>query len=138
MVIAPLVHRFAGADPVNWVWYVSGTGTAVVTYVVAWPFLAARLQQVAWARTRLEDVGFRTEIAAWPLFKLVVRNVALTLVTCGLYWPFAAIALARYRVECMHVDADTPLADVASGTFARGSVAVGDAAADAFGLDLGL
>ena len=81
---------------------------------------------------------FRTEIAAWPLFKLVLRNVALTLVTCGLYWPFAAVALARYRVECMRVDADVPLAAIAAGTFARGNVAVGDAAADTFGFDLGL
>ena len=38
----------------------------------------------------------------------------------------------------MRVDADVPLATIAAGTFARGNVAVGDAAADTFGFDLGL
>ena len=137
-VLMPVMRRTAAPDAPSWLWYATGVGTAVITYVVAWPYLAARLQQVVWSHTRIEDVRFRTEIAAWPLFKLVLRNVALTLVTCGLYWPFAAVALARYRVECMRVDADAPLADVAAGTFARASVAVGDAAADTFGMDLGL
>jgi hypothetical protein len=69
-----------------------------VIYVTAYPYLAARLQQVVWAHTTLDDVRFRTEIAARPLFRLVLKNVLLTIVTFGLYGPFAAVAIARYRV----------------------------------------
>jgi uncharacterized membrane protein YjgN (DUF898 family) len=136
--VAPVITGKADPGGPDWLWFVSGAGVALAIYVITWPYLAARLQQVVWTHTRVDDVRFRTEIAAWPLFKLVLRNVALTLVTCGVYWPFAAVALARYRVECMRVDADVPLATIAAGTFARGNVAVGDAAADTFGLDLGL
>ena len=81
---------------------------------------------------------FHTQIAAWPLAKLVLRNIALTLATAGLYWPFASVALARYRVECMRIDTDVPLPTIAVGLQARPAAAVGDAAADSFGLDLGL
>ncbi len=136
--VAPAITGKADPGGPDWLWFATGAGFALTTYVVAWPYLAARLQQVVWSHTRVDDVRFRTEIAAWPLFKLVLRNVALTLATCGLYWPFAAVALARYRVECMRVDADAPLATIAAGTFARGNFAVGDAAADTFGFDLGL
>ena len=135
---APVITGKADPGGPDWLWFATGAALGLSIYVIAWPYLAARLQQVVWSHTRVDDVRFRTEIAAWPLFKLVLRNVALTLVTCGVYWPFAAVALARYRVECMRVDADEPLATIAAGTFARGNVAVGDAAADTFGFDLGL
>ncbi len=106
-------------------------------YVFAWPYLAARLQQVVWDATRLGDVRFHTIIEAWPLGRLVANNVLLTLATAGLYWPFASVALARYRVGCMRVSADLPFAVIAAGTHAP-SGATGDASADAFGLDIGL
>jgi uncharacterized membrane protein YjgN (DUF898 family) len=136
--VAPAVTGRSGPDGPDWLWFATGAALGLMVYVITWPYLAARLQQVVWSHTRVDDVRFRTEIAAWPLFRLVLRNVALTLVTCGLYWPFAAVALARYRVECMRIDADVPLANIAAGTFAHGNVAVGDAAADTFGFDLGL
>lgn len=110
----------------------------LLVYVVAWPYLAARLQQVIWTRTRLGDIRFRTEIRALPLFRLVLKNVALTVLTCGLYWPWAAVALARYRVECMRVESDVPLSSLAAGLQAPPVSAAGEGAADAFGLDIGL
>jgi uncharacterized membrane protein YjgN (DUF898 family) len=111
---------------------------ALVTYVVAWPYLAARLQQVVWTSTHLPGVSFRTEIRAWALFRLVLGNVVLVIVTCGLYWPFAAIALARYRINCMRVDSIMPLDAVAAGLHASPGSATGDGALDSFGLDLGI
>ena len=110
----------------------------VIFYVVAWPYLAARLQQVVWTRTRLGDIRFRTEIRALPLFRLVLKNVALTVLTCGLYWPWAAVALTRYRVQCMRVESDAPLSHVAAGLQAQRVSAAGEGAADVFGLDIGL
>jgi len=107
-------------------------------YVFAWPFLAARLQQAVWTSTRLGDVRFRTEIKARALFKIVFKSVMLTLLTCGLYWPFAAVALARYRIECVRVDSELPLTAIAADLHGRPVAALGEGAADTFGLDLGL
>lgn len=115
-----------------------GTIFGLIIYVVAWPYLAARLQQVVWSRTRLGDISFRTEIAAWALFRLVLRNVLLTVVTAGTYWPWAAIALARYRLECVRVESSAPLLTLVAGVEARTVSAAGEGAADAFGFDVGL
>jgi uncharacterized membrane protein YjgN (DUF898 family) len=107
-------------------------------YLFAWPFLAARLQQAVWTNTRLGDVRFRTEIKARSLFGIVFRSVMLTLLTCGLYWPFAAVALARYRIECVRIDSEMPLAAIAVDLHGRPVAAFGEGATDTFGLDLGL
>ncbi len=138
IVMAIVFGRARRPEVPDWAWTAGILLSAIVVYVFTWPFLAARLQQVVWTSTRCDDVRFRTEIAAWPLFRLVLRNVSLTLVTCGLYWPFAAIALARYRVECMRVESVVPLAAIAAGTHTRAPIAIGDATADTFGFDLGL
>ncbi|HEX4883742.1 MAG TPA: YjgN family protein [Casimicrobiaceae bacterium] len=106
--------------------------------LLAWPYFAARLQAVVWSHTRIGDVRFATAIAAGPLAALVARNVLLTLVTAGLYWPYAAVALARYRVECMRAESEAPLLALAVTTTAAVDGAAGDAALDAFGLDIGL
>ena len=64
--------------------------------------------------------------------------MTLTLLTVGLYWPFAAVAIARYRVEAMTVVGDRPLEELLIHFEAeRKGGLVGDAAADGFGLDLG-
>jgi uncharacterized membrane protein YjgN (DUF898 family) len=115
-----------------------GSLVGLGVYVAAGPYYAARLQQLVWGRTRLGDIHFRTEIRARPLLKLVVKNVGLTLVTAGLYWPFATIALARYRLECIRVESAMPLSALAGGVQASVVSATGEGAADAFGVDFGL
>ena len=126
------------AEPSRTLMFVIGGAVGLVGYLIAWPYFAARLQAIVWSHTRLGDVRFSTAIAAGPLFRLTLKNVLLTLVTAGLYWPFAAVALARYRVECMRIESDEPLTTLAEGTLAPPGAAAGDAAVDAFGLDIGL
>ena len=115
-----------------------GVAFALIVYTAVWPYLAARLQQVVWDQTKMPGARFTTNIEALPLFRLVVKNIALTLLTCGLYWPFAAIALARYRIECFSVLAELPLSQIACQVQAPPVGAAGEGAADLFGLDVGL
>jgi uncharacterized membrane protein YjgN (DUF898 family) len=114
-----------------------GAIAGLFIYVIVWPYYAARLQELVWTRTRLGDIRFHTEIQALPLF-LVLKNTMLTVLTCGLYWPWAAVALARYRIECMRVESDVPLSSLTAGLQAAPVSAAGAGAADAFGLDIGL
>lgn len=117
---------------------ISGAGAGLLIYVAVWPYLAARLQQVVWDHTRAPGMRFSTTIEALPLFRLVLKNVALILLSAGLYWPYAAIALARYRIECFAVFTDRPLSDIAREVEAAPVAAVGEGAADLFGLDVGI
>jgi uncharacterized membrane protein YjgN (DUF898 family) len=115
-----------------------GSLIGLVIFLVAWPYFAARMQQVVWRHTRLGEVRFHSRIEAMPLARVTFRNVVLTLATLGLYWPFAAVALARYRVQCMSIESQRPLRVIAQATHAPPGAAAGDAALDAFGLDIGL
>ena len=107
------------------------------TYLLTWPYCGTRLQQVVWSHTRLASIAFRTDIRALPLFRLLLKNVALIILTCGIYWPWAAVALARYRVGCMRVESDVALSTLAAGVQAASVSPTGDAATDFFGLDIG-
>ncbi len=137
--VAAVLAREGGAAP-----QVS-TSTAMITgfvflgvvYLMLWPYYAARLQKIVWANTQLGPVRFATHIRAAPLAKLVFKSVMLTLLTAGLYWPFAAVALARYRVQCMEVIAPAALSEVVAGVSAP-APAAGEGAVDLFGLDVGL
>ena len=142
-MLAFVAVTFAVGDRSSVLWIIGMTMATVpfvllVVYLVGWPYFAARMQALVWSHTRLGDVRFGSAIAFWPLFALTVKNVLLTIVTAGLYWPFAAVAFARYRVECMRTESDTPLAMLAQSTSAQPGAATGDAALDAFGLDIGL
>ena len=112
--------------------------TMLVLWLVVWPFFAARAQQLVWSRTRWGTVRFRGEMQSWALWKLTAVQTLLTLLTAGLYWPFAAVKIARYRIESLVVQADEPIRGIVATAPPQGARgAIGDAAADAFGLDLG-
>jgi len=107
-----------------------------LVYVTCWPYFAARMQQLVWRRTSLGEMRFDTRIQAGALFRLVLGQMLLVLVTLGLYWPFAAVAIARYRIESLGVEAAGVWPVIEAPAAADGS-AVGDAALDFFDLDLG-
>jgi len=106
--------------------------------LVVWSYLTVRLQNLVWAKTRWGDVRFRSEMHFLPFTWLLLRSGLLTLLSAGLYWPFAAVAIARYRVENLLVESEQPLENrVIQGAGGVATLAAGDAAADLFGLDLG-
>ncbi|PYO00037.1 MAG: DUF898 domain-containing protein [Candidatus Rokuibacteriota bacterium] len=118
--------------------WIYGALAALAFYVVAWPYYAARLQHVVWSRTRLGEIHFRSEIKARPLLRIVLKNVGLTLLTGGVYWPWATMAMARYRIQCVHIESGVPLSALAASVAARPVTAAGEGTTDAFGFDIGL
>jgi uncharacterized membrane protein YjgN (DUF898 family) len=111
--------------------------TALAIQLVPRPYFTSRMQNLLWSRTAGTAVRFKSTLAFWPLLRLTLKNWFLIALTLGLYWPFAAVATMRMRVEAvrivMWVDPHI-LADIAR---AAESDAAGDAAGDLFGLDIG-
>jgi uncharacterized membrane protein YjgN (DUF898 family) len=62
-------------------------------------FVTARLQNAVWNRTRLKDQAFVCEIKTMRLFGILFSNLFLTVLTLGLYRPFAQVQLARYMAS---------------------------------------
>ena len=102
------------------------------------PYVVSRLQNLVWSRTESRSLGFASELRLGPLIRLTAVNWFLVVITLGLYWPFAAVAMARMRLAAVSVTARTDLdALVARGNSAMND-ASGDAAADLFGVDIGM
>jgi uncharacterized membrane protein YjgN (DUF898 family) len=102
------------------------------------PYVTSRLQNLVWSRTRSRSIGFDSDLRFWPLARLMAVNWILVVLTLGLYWPFAAVALARRKLEAVSVSVQGDLDGLVARGGAASQDASGDAAADLFGVDLGL
>ncbi len=102
------------------------------------PWFIARSQNLVWNHTGNDELQFHSALKARSLIGLSFKNWLLIIVTLGFYWPFAAIATTRMRLEAVHADLTTS-ADLLTGSAsATGMGASGEAAGDLFGLDVGL
>jgi uncharacterized membrane protein YjgN (DUF898 family) len=101
-------------------------------------FVASRLQNLVWNRTKSSELRFESDLRLGPLLRLTIKNWLLTACTLGLYWPFAAVALARLKLQSVTVYSRHPVDNLAGRAGPRGdNDAAGDAVGDVFGLDVG-
>jgi uncharacterized membrane protein YjgN (DUF898 family) len=106
--------------------------------LVIQPYATSRLQNLVWNHTAHPEVRFESRLRFWKLLRLTLKNMALTLLTLGLYLPFAKVATARLRLEAVTVHTASDPDAWVSALQARADDASGDAAADFFGVDIGL
>jgi uncharacterized membrane protein YjgN (DUF898 family) len=107
-------------------------------FVVAKPYVTSRLQNLVWTRTGNRSLRFRSELSFQSLMWLSLKNWALVVLTLGLYWPFAAVAVARLRLEAVTIKTRQHPDSLFSSMSAMEGDAAGDAAGDLLGLDIGL
>ena len=102
------------------------------------PFFTARLQNLVWGNTRSPRVRFTSGLKARALCWLTAKNLLLTVITLGLYRPFAAVHTARLRLEAVRVHAFGDVDQWVAGGAGTAGDASGDAAGDLLGVDIGL
>jgi uncharacterized membrane protein YjgN (DUF898 family) len=96
------------------------------------------MQNLVWSRTAAPSLRFRSELGFRPLLGLTLKNWLLVVLTLGLYWPFAAVATARMRLEAVGLAIGVDPQTLVDQHPVREGEAAGDAAGDLFGLDIGL
>lgn len=101
-------------------------------------YFMAQLQNLVWNGTRSPGLAFRSALPASALIKLWFKNWLLTLLTVGLYHPYAKVASARLRLEAVTLLATLNVDELMAAQDANAATATGDAAGDLFGLDFGL
>ena len=105
---------------------------------VAKPYAITRMQNLVWNHTSSQDLQFRSGLRFRSLLLLTMKNWFFVCITLGLYWPFAAVAVARLRLQAVSIHSSVPL-DTLVGQRGTGSNdAAGDAAGDMLSFDLGL
>jgi uncharacterized membrane protein YjgN (DUF898 family) len=79
---------------------------AVVTLIL-WllirPFATSRFQNMVWTQTGNSALRFVSLLRYRLLVWQGLKNSLFMVVTLGLYWPFAAVAMARLRIESIRV-----------------------------------
>jgi uncharacterized membrane protein YjgN (DUF898 family) len=102
------------------------------------PWITTRLQNLVWTKTGNAQVRFISQLRFRDMLWLSLKNGLLMMVTLGLYWPFAKVAMARLRLEAVHLRTVTDMQALLAADHERPAEAAGDAAGDFFGLDVGL
>jgi uncharacterized membrane protein YjgN (DUF898 family) len=96
----------------------------------------ARMFQLVWNNIGVSHVArFKCKLRVWRYVGLRVVNVLLTLLTLGFYRPFAMISEYRMKAESVTLHVKGGL-DQLAGQLSREEQGLGDAIADAVGLDL--
>lgn len=75
-----------------------------VSQLIPFAFFTSRMHNLVWTNTGNQWLRFKSHLAFKPLLGLTLKNAVLTVITCGLYWPFAQIAWtgARLRAVTVH------------------------------------
>ncbi|MCO5121908.1 MAG: YjgN family protein [Burkholderiaceae bacterium] len=114
-----------------------GAAAFWLAWAVVRPYFQARMQNLAWNRTRIGPHRFVSRVKVRRLWAIRMSNLVLVMATLGLFLPFAAVRLARYRLESVEVAALGDL-DRIVGAERERIAAIGEEAADLFDLDIGI
>lgn len=110
----------------------------VVMQLMPRPYFESRMQNLQWGKTSAPQLQFKSALRFGPLFWLTLKNWFLMIITLGLYWPFARVALARMRLQAVSVATTLNLDQLHEHLRLADGDAAGDAAGDLFGIDIGL
>ena len=101
-------------------------------------YFTARLQNLCWNATRSQNVVFRSQLQVKALSWLTMKNFCLTVITLGLYRPFAVVNTMALRLGAVQVLVDSDIDTWNAGAAQRTDATSGEMAGDFFGIDMGL
>ncbi|HWP20123.1 MAG TPA: YjgN family protein [Burkholderiaceae bacterium] len=119
----------------GWALFVFG---GLYLYMVVVPYFTVAMQNLVWTKTGNRYLRFRSELRLGRYLGLQLKNWLLVLVTLGLYWPWAAVATRRLRLESVTLVSRVDLDDLVAALQQRRGDAAADMADDLLGLDIGL
>ena len=109
-----------------------------LAFLAIFPFLQGRLGNLVWSHTAFPGVTIASDMTFGGLLKLHAVNGVLTVLTLGLFRPFAAVRAHRYALAHLHISTSIDIdALLDAGEHARVN-AIGDGAADFAGFDVSL
>ncbi len=106
-------------------------------YLVGFAWLRARLFNVVYEGSSLDQHGFEADMTSDGYAKLIIVNVVCMVLTVGLFYPFAKVRTARYTTEHLRARLSGSLDTYVASEAERVS-AVGDELADAMDLEFAL
>lgn len=109
----------------------------VALSLIVGPLFQAKIGNLVWNNTRLGAHRFESRLAVGPLFWIMLTNFILVVITLGLFTPWAAVRMARYRAQCLTLLPATPIETFVADN-ATDVTATGEETAELFDVDIGL
>ncbi|MDL2356441.1 MAG: YjgN family protein [Pseudomonadota bacterium] len=140
-IVVAMVAKASGTSApggalVTWLPIAIGALSAYATYLLAGPYLQTRIANLAWSNTAFPGVEIRSTMAAGAFIRLQSVNALLTVVTLGLYRPFAVVRVYEYRLAHLALHSASSFESIAAAAARRRGGAAGDGMADFLGVDL--
>lgn len=106
-----------------------------LVYVALGPYIQVKIWNKSWESTRLGEIDFYSALPVGAFTKLQTKNLLLTLLSLGLYRPFAVVNVYRFRLQHMTLRAHPSQLITATQT-SVGESAEGEGVAEFLGFDL--
>ena len=107
----------------------------VASFLIVGSLFSAYMQNLVWGNTELGAHRFFSRVSARRLLWIRITNFLGVALTLGLYMPFAAIRMLRFKLESMGVAASGDLSEFVSGQQQQAS-ATGEETAEMFDVDI--
>jgi uncharacterized membrane protein YjgN (DUF898 family) len=107
-----------------------------VAFLLCGVYVTVRMDNLAWSATYFPGVYIVSNMRLRTYLRLQAVNVLLTVLTLGLYRPFAVVRTWKYRLAHVRIDAPDGFEQANLQAARRAVAAVGDGAADFLGVDL--
>jgi uncharacterized membrane protein YjgN (DUF898 family) len=129
----------AGMRAAGWTVWLPMIGSLIgiyVAYLLIGPYIQVRVGNLALSHTSFPGITMRSTMSARAFARLQTGNVLLTLLTLGLYRPFAVVKIHRFRLAKLTLHTDAGFEQLLAAAARTRGGATGDGAADFFGFDL--
>jgi len=117
---------------------IAGVFVAVLSFSAIKPYAVARFQNLVWNGTRSQHLQFQSALRVRSMVWLTLKNWLLILLTLGLYWPFAAVAMTRLRLTAVEVTSSIDPAELLASAHRGEGQTLGEASGDFLGFEIGL
>lgn len=114
-----------------------GAAVLALDTVIVRAYVSVRMQNLVWTKTGNRYVRFRSELEWGRYLRLQLRNHLLILLTLGVYWPWAAMATRRMRLQAITVVSRVVPEDLVASVQTRQGSAAAEVGTEMLGLDLG-
>lgn len=134
-VVMPLYSRATGSRAGVGA-FLAGAMGFYALFLLTIPYLQARIVNLVWSNTAFPGVEIRSTMGAWAFTKLQTANTVLTVLTLGLYRPFAVVRVYQFRLAHLSLHSAGSFEQIVAGAARRRSGAAGDGMADFLGVDI--
>jgi uncharacterized membrane protein YjgN (DUF898 family) len=138
VVVGGGAFTYGGTMQMGFVFASLAPALFVFLFVVAQQFIRARVTNYCWGRTEMAPLRFRSTIKPSRLIWIQISNVVASVLSLGLLVPWAKVRRTRYLLENMVIITREEGLDSFASTSEPEENAIGEAATDFFGFDIGL